>query len=293
MERSYRFLNSYGNAEEMSELLSAFDRERAGKHVCSGKLESITADRRGRPSYLELAETNSAHFSAPAGTPGAAHNMGAYSAFHQAALRAASDGDADRARILESMGMHYLTDRHAGGHMMDKEGLMAASGYPRNSLRANLSVRWLHDFFNNRGMPSRNAAGQRWNVLGDAHWDDPRNEENRFRTAVSVLTSWSELASVANDPARLDEVAALRGAESTVPLFSPGMQSGLEGMADFPAWFLYGNNLGDLPSATRGKASIWWHRGVVHPASDTWSDFKSEAAKALDWRTWARLSGAY
>lgn len=287
VERSYRFLNAYGNRDEMDELLAAFDKERKGKHISSGTLEGITAGRRyGRPSYLELAEGNDPHFSAPSGTPGTGHNMGAYQAFHEAALEAAAKGEGNRARILESMGMHYLTDRHAGGHLVNKEGLMRASGHGVGSLTSNLAVRWIHDYLNKEGMPTGNVSGATWTALGDARWDDPRNAENRFRTSVSVLTSWTELAEVADDPSRLAEVRERRGAHDTVPRFSPLAQEGLERIADFPAWFLYADNAGDFPGAARGKASRFWHTDIVHPAQDTWSDLRSYAGRAMDWRTW-------
>lgn len=293
-EGSYQQLNSHFNREEMTALLAVFDRERLGDHSSASDLESITADRRRGLSYLELAARNDSHFSAPR-RDGMDNNMGVYTEIHNLALDAAAGGDRNRAYILESMAMHYLTDRHAGGHMINKQGIMEASGYEVGGTNANLHVLFLHNILNETGAPAGNMLGDTWDAYGDANWDRPENAENRFRTATSVMTSWAELDDVLSGHSTLEEAKASRGAHNTVPVFNPILQSGLEDYArnNMSAWWL--NVIFADQAPVKGAASRAWHTNIEHPIEDTVTDFSNEWSRGWDALStpegWYRLFG--
>ncbi len=288
-EASYRQLNSHFNREEMTALLAVFDRERAGDHTSASDLESITADRRSL-SYLELAARNDSHFSAPR-REGMDNNMGVYTEMHNLALEAAASGDRNRSYILESMAMHYLTDRHAGGHLINKRGIMEASGHDVGGTTANLYVLFLHNILNENGAPAGNMLGDTWDAYGDANWDRPENAENRFRTATSVMTSWAELDDVLSGRSTLEEAKASRGAHNTVPLFNPILQSGLEDYArdNMSAWWL--NLIFADQAPIKGVASRAWHTNIEHPVEDTVTDFSNEWSRG--WNALSTPEGWY
>jgi hypothetical protein len=195
--------------EEMSKLVELVRRDAAGARgdlgaalVGEEEWEAATAGRKpDQKTYLELAEVNDSHFSAPT-MEGVDNNMGVYSTFHQMALAEAAKGgeaNVDMLRALESSSMHYLTDRHASGHSFEKAGVMEAGGWTETG--GNLAAKIVHDDYNREGIDATNAQGATWHALGDTHWNDEANAENQRRTALSVHTSWGELAEVMGAPA--------------------------------------------------------------------------------------------
>lgn len=290
VDRSFRRLNTLGNRAEMSELLGAFDRERAGEHIDPSEFESITAGRYTE-SYLELASANDPHFSAesPYGTD---NNMGAYQAFHEAALEAGASGDRNRAYILESMAMHYLTDRHASGHLLNKRGIMENTG-ASSEFTGNLRALWLHDWYNEHGMMTEDASGNAWTAYGDKHWDIEANAENRYRTSISVLTSWSELGDVIDDPRRLEEMRAARGAHFTVPQFDPAFQGQVEDYArDQGALLTTRAGAGNVArTPVQGVAERSGHQ-TAHAFQDLADEFNRGTQTLSTPQGWWWLSGA-
>jgi hypothetical protein len=239
--RSFEAMNN-APAAEMTELLSLVHAEYNDHEHETEPIEWETATRRRGSgdrqelSYLELADRNKSHFSGPT-MEGTDNNMGTYTAFHQMALQAAQEGDANRARALEASAMHYLTDRHAGGHQFDKDAVQAASGHGEGGLEGILGgmhVKTVHDDMNETGVTVENAGGESWRAYGDGSFYADDNEENRRRTAMSVTTSWNELDEVLRncqgDGGRsVEEIQnAGYGAYQTVPQFSQQTQEGAE-----------------------------------------------------------------
>lgn len=283
---SFEQLNN-ADPEEMQALREAILREENGEEIDASEWESITRNRRsdsGELSYLELAKQNNSHFSAPT-MEGTNNNMGAYSAFHQMALQAAEAGDPERARALESSGMHYLTDRHASGHNFEKDAVMAESGYESGGIMANMFVKAVHDDMNANGITVTNAAGESWIARGDAHWNDEENRENQRRTAESVYSSWSELN---------DALAGTRSAESitdagyaaanTVPQWDQQRQEGAEQTArNLNAPGLIWQYGGDAPDAIWGSGVRWFGENIENPVSDAYGWAERKVGDATDW----------
>jgi Domain of unknown function (DUF4157) len=283
---SFDQLNN-GDPKEMKKLLGLLAREDAGEEIEASEWESATRNRRGDSgSYLELAQRNDSHFSAP-GNTGTDNNLGTYSAFHQMALEAAAKGDMNTARALEASSMHYLTDRHAGGHNINKADVMAASGRDPGGVLANMAVKTAHDDLNENGTTVANAAGDSWRAYGDGEWESKGNEENKRRTSQSVYTSWNELTQ-AGSGARTPEDLAKGGyaALGTVPQWDQQRQEGAEAVArntTIPEMLWnYGS---DLPDALVGKAKRAFGKYVENPVSDAWDWTKDKAGKAWDWTT--------
>jgi Domain of unknown function (DUF4157) len=283
---SFDQLNN-ADPKEMNKLLGLLAREDAGEEIAASDWEGATRNRRGTDgSYLELAQRNDSHFSAP-GNTGTDNNMGTYAAFHQMALEAAARGDMNTARALEASSMHYLTDRHAGGHNINKADVMNASGRDPGGVLANMAVKTAHDDLNQHGTTVADGSGASWRAYGDGMWEADENAENRRRTAQSVYTSWNELTQAgagARTPADLEKSGF--GAFSTVPQWDQQRQEGAEAVArnaTIPDMLL--NYGGDAPDAIWGKAKRWFGKNIENPVSDAWDWTKDKAGKAWDWTT--------
>ncbi len=269
---------------ELKGLQGLLARERRGHEIMPGEWEKVLEGREGKTfdytdpvtgetktfeqlGYLDMAARNDNHFSGPT-MSGTDNNMGTYTAFHEMALqeaqRLATNGAnmsaeekqaaLNNLRAMESCAMHYLTDRHAGGHNFQKQGVMDASGYNETGpfsqwdwpaaasamdawqgegTTANLFVKTVHDEWNAGGVEVSDGDGESWVARGDGHWNDDENEENRLRTAESVGTSWAELQSVIDgkvDPATLKETGY--AAYNTVPQWSDDNQAAAEKSAE-------------------------------------------------------------
>ncbi len=301
---SFEQLNT-ADEKEMRKLLGAIDNE-VTKHETASNLtlEEATKDRQKKKNqdgsvdltYLQLAQKNNSHFSADNMTD-PNNNMGAYSMFHEMALREAQKGDEksiERARAMEACGMHYLTDRHSAGHNVDKNGLMDASGYERDSYTANAYVKTIHDDLNKNGITvqsnDKNANDKEWRAYGDDHWDDDGNKENRYRTAKSVYTSYSELEAVISKKKTADQIINKDGfgAKDTVPKFSKERQEGLETTArnldPASAWWkgLIKGGIGDGTKYAGEKISNGWN-WVKDTAGGVWDWTKKTATDGYDW----------
>jgi hypothetical protein len=283
---SFDQLNN-ADPKEMNKLLGLLAREDAGEEIAASEWEGATRNRRGTDgSYLELAQRNDSHFSADKNT-GTDNNLGTYAAFHQMALEAAAKGDMNTARALEASSMHYLTDRHAGGHNMNKADVMAASGHDPGGVLANMAVKTAHDDLNNNGTTVANASGDSWRAYGDGMWESDENAENRRRTAQSVYTSWNELTQAgagSQTPAELEKAGF--GAFETVPQWDQQRQEGSEAVArNTSIGDMLWNYGGDAPDAIWGKTKRWFGKNIENPVSDAWDWTKDKAGKAWDWTT--------
>lgn len=312
---------------EMQALLDQIAIEAGGDEISPNTWQDITAGResRGQLPYLELAERNNSHFSGPT-MAGTDNNMGTYTALHEMALKAAADGDPNRARALEASSMHYLTDRHSGGHTFNKQGVMEASGHEPGDIWANVHVKWLHDQLNEDGALVWSAAPEdgglfeaglyrpeeptTWTALGDGHWknkDDVRergdpNEENRLRTSQSVYASYSELEDVLSGERTPEDVqAGGYHAHATVPQWSDERQEGMELITRYLDENRGGDTYINAPYVD-DAAEILWGQHVAAPAAEAWESvtrFPGEVQSGLEeaWRqmndpyNWIRLCG--
>ena len=284
--------------KEMNKLLGLLAREDAGEKIEASDWEGATRNRRDKKdgkdvngekqtglSYLELAERNNSHFSKAENT-GTDNNLGTYAAFHKMALEAAAKGDMETAKALEASSMHYLTDRHAGGHNFNKSDVMDASGRDSGGILANMAVKTAHDNYNEHGTQVANADGDpKWLAKGDGHWEDDDNKDNKRQTAKSVYTSWNELNQAATGVQSPDSLEkAGYSAFGTVPQFDQQRQEGAEGMArntTMPDMLLnYGK---DLPDAILGKVERAFGKHIENPVSDAWDWGKEKAGDAWDW----------
>lgn len=235
-----------GDVGEAEALLETLRREQAGHEISHTAWEDAlegrdeqsiswtdaggTRHEAPQQGMLAMAKRNDSHFSGPTMT-GTDNNMGTYTAFHQRALEAAALGepDLDRVRALEACGMHYLTDRHAGGHAFDKSGVMDASGYRADGSVSNAFVKEVHDELNASGPVATNARGEHFRTYGDGHWEDEGNSANRLMTAFSVATSFAEVQEVLEGRATPSTIAQNGyGAHRTVPAFNPSLQQQAE-----------------------------------------------------------------
>ena len=206
--KSFDALNN-ANAQEMNRILECVRKEKKDvrsdidnktsdyKPTDSGKLDAITKGR-----MTDLAQKNSSHFSSATDDTIDGHladnNMGAYTLLHQEALMEAAKGTAEskeRARALEASAMHFVADRHASGHAVDKDKVVAASGQG-DDLFGNGVARIVHNEYNDKGIDAKDTSGDHWHAMGDSHWGEQENKDNRFHTAKSVYSSYSELEQV-------------------------------------------------------------------------------------------------
>jgi hypothetical protein len=178
--------------EEVTELLDAIRRERAGE-LKGGKsneeYERITLKHRKDPkkTFGALAEINAPHFA-----PG---NRASWIDLHKQAIAKARQVDIvpraiDSALLLDAGGAHYLTDAFAAGHLFDSPkidqmvqvhlarraaepqnrelktfyGIIGATGNMHKLVR-----KALHDWFNVNGVEVSNKRGMTWRTYGDDH----------------------------------------------------------------------------------------------------------------------------
>jgi hypothetical protein len=169
----------------------------------------------GGAGYAESLSRNDAHFGEMAKLT--------YVEFHQAALKAASEGRREDALLLEGMAQHTLTDLSAPGHHFDKDSVMdavpmddqactgrvGAAGAAGEALAGaergteNAAASYLHDDLNQRGTTMRNPYAS-WSGKGDGYLHEA--EENQQWSALAVYASYQELAAVLNDPEAAEEL---------------------------------------------------------------------------------------
>lgn len=263
--KSYEAMQN-ANPDEMSAILEKIRAERtqikdirngtkkdAFKETSPGKLEDITKYRNKETkdgvttgySMLELADRNKSHFSKQ-DESGTDNNMGAYNSFHAMALEQAKAGNMEEARALEASGMHYLTDRFAGGHQFDKDKVAKAfkdghvgGNLPGGDLMATGAIRIFHNAGNEQGVDVTNSKGESWHALGDSHWmnqvdpktgEDP-NAKNRLQASRAVYDSFAELQAVADGKKDPNMKPQDYAAKQDVPVFDQAKQTELEKQA--------------------------------------------------------------
>jgi hypothetical protein len=112
---------------ELRELkrLMALDRAKPGS-VTTKQWQDATGGR-----YVELATKNSAHFGphnkgmTPLMPGSGANHKDSWENYHKQALQIAQSGDRDKALTINAFGDHFLTDAFAGGHLFNKDDVMA------------------------------------------------------------------------------------------------------------------------------------------------------------------------
>ncbi|MCA9673671.1 MAG: DUF4157 domain-containing protein, partial [Myxococcales bacterium] len=237
-------------------------------------------------SLLELAERNTNHFNT-ADESGTDNNMGAYGAFHEMAMQAAEqvatlppgperDAAQQRALALEASSMHFMTDRFAGGHQFDKQQLMDENG---NGKIANARAHIVHNELNENGATVHNAAGEEWTALGDGHWAEEGNAENRVHTAEAVSASYGDINAIMNgDASAADFASPTATAHQSVPEWDPELndrtmaRAADQGPLDIIA--AESDNISILPTV----ADRAIRNNVIHPIEDA-------ASAAWDWTT--------
>ena len=322
-QKSFENMNSPDNRAEMEVILAKIKKEEGtvqdalhdkGAFVASTpkELEKLTFKRHKKTdadgavsglSMLELAERNNAHFSAK-DSKGTDNNMGAYESFHKMALEAARDGNENLARAYEASGMHFLTDRHAGGHQFEKAGVHNAykeggaispllqttspvvalySAIRNGDTFSQGATHIVHNRFNKEGINVSNESGDKpWLAKGDNHWADHDNEENRYQTAKSVYTSYSELNSAFNGKSPEEIEKEGYAARKTVPKFDDQNQKNAEDMArNISGAEVISeekenlNLIGPLAQRKWVNAKNW--------VGDKWQGAKDLGGRAVDW----------
>lgn len=300
--KSFEALNN-GDPEEMRALLKRVQAERnnvekakaegGGFHATdSGEFESLTRNRRPKTdadgvttgySFLELAQKNDSHFSTK-DEKGTNNNMGAYAAFHKMALDAAQGGDKEQARALEACAAHFLTDRFASGHLVDKGKAMDASGRTNGKLR-NVVARIIHNEGNSNPATVQNQSGESWTAMGDEHWSDAGNADNRKHSSQAVYSSFDEINQVLNRKQSADEIEKTGyKARGEVPKFDDARQAEAEARAR-------GLSLSEIakieaheaPGAMKGLALRSWGQYIENPISDAWKWSKDKLSSGWNW----------
>ncbi|MCB9793945.1 MAG: DUF4157 domain-containing protein [Alphaproteobacteria bacterium] len=309
-----------GDAGDMQRLLTLMDKEKSGKEILPDEWEKAIQNR-DQPleydgktfqqyGYLDLAKRNQNHFSGP-NSQGTDNNMGTYVAFHEMALNEAqsqaskgkSDQDLNMMLAMESCGMHYLTDRHAGGHSFEKSGVMEASGYMGQGLSklawpgaalafdavqghgatANLFVKAVHDDWNEEGVQVSNKDGDTpWLAKGDGHWADADNAQNQAQTAKSVVTSFAELQSVLDGDTTSEALKQQGyGAHDTVPAWDPERQLQAEQEAKSKTFAGVAGSMGLGYGYKYGSKAV--EENITEPVSNGYHDFIYEWSRWEDW----------
>jgi hypothetical protein len=320
---SFEAMNN-AKPEEMEALLAKIKKERESvegaknggtfEHTENAEFESLTNDRHLKTdengtttgySYMDLAQKNSNHFNQKDevdadGNPITDNNMGAYTAFHGMAMKAAQDAAAlppgeakekaeQKALALEASSQHFLTDRFAGGHQFDKEQMVAENG---GGKIANLRARTIHDELNENGAMVENSKGERWRALGDSHWADEANAENRAHTAETVLNSYGDIDSIlkGEKTAADFEKDKAATAHETAPVWDEAENKRLqEAGKDKSVLGMLANNvdeIGLLPTMVETWAKQEYHERedwVKEKGSDAWSWTKDTAGDVRDW----------
>ena len=210
-EKSFEAMNG-ADPVEMKKILEKIHREYAdvqkakdgkGKFKATATSEfdeitenrTVTTDKDGTTTgykFLELAKRNANHFNKEDST-GFDNNMGSYNELHRLAMKAASEGDENRARAMEASAQHFLTDRFSAGHQFDKDKIIEAGG---GGLLGQGMSRFVHNHMNENGVPLKDANNDTWTGRGDEHWADKENKDNRLRTAKSTYESYADLQAV-------------------------------------------------------------------------------------------------
>ena len=298
--KSFEALNN-ADPKEMARLLECVRKEKTDVRAdIDNKTKNYEATEAGKLDALsggrmtELAKKNSAHFSNASEEIVDGHltnnNMGAYTILHQQALVEAAKGTPEakeRARALEASTMHFIADRHASGHAIDKDKVVAASGHG-DGLIGNGVARILHNEYNDKGIDAENAKGEHWHAMGDSHWGERENRENRFHTAKSVYSSYSELESVLDGKKTPQQVQKDGyAAKQTAPKFDQDRQNEAERRAkELGTTDVVKENAGELGSfiwsygAQKISDGIDW---ASRKASDGYGWGKEKLHNGADW----------
>jgi hypothetical protein len=306
---SFEALNS-ADATEMQRILTCIRKEKTDVHADienktktykpteAGKLDAITGGR-----LVELAKKNSAHFSSSGDETIDGHladnNMGAYSLLHQQALVEAAKGTPaakEKARALEASAMHFLADRHASGHAIDKDKAVAASGQG-NGLIGNGVARLIHNEYNDKGIDAEDASGDHWHAMGDSHWGERENKDNRFHTAKSAYNSYNELEAVLDGQKTPQQIQKDGyAAKQTVPKFDQDRQNEAEARAqELGKISVVKNNAGELwdyVTSYTGQKVEDGYDYVKHKAVGAYNWGKNKLSDGYDW-TKQKASDAY
>jgi len=199
--------------EEVSELLNAIKRERAGE-LGGGKAnelyQTITAKyRKQEDTYLELAKVNKPHF-----TPG---NRAEWTKLHSEAIKTARESmirpaALQEALLIDAAGGHFLTDAFASGHLFNKQELeVQIISYIRSNpprpvnpeiqgyfalsealdVMPQLVLKNIHDRLNTEGVEVSNKKGMRWRTFGD---DNLKKTQESLRIgALAVYLSRQQI----------------------------------------------------------------------------------------------------
>jgi hypothetical protein len=207
--------------EKLALLLKEIDKEASGE-ASAHELNKLTDGR-----YASLALVNDCHFSSSTNY-GTDNNVGTYEHFHALALHAAQE-DENLALGLEASGMHFLTDRHAPGHLMEMRGVQEAAGGHFTTAEENLHVKHVHDHHNAEGKVVENAEGERWTAYGDGKWATKENSDSRRQVAASVGASYRELGAVLTNETNAF-TALMDGADATrtLPMYEEDHQDACE-----------------------------------------------------------------
>lgn len=291
--------NAMDNAdpEEMRALIARIRQERESvqnsletgapfEHTENAELESLTNGRRLQTdengtttgySLMDLAQKNSNHFNTQ-DESGTDNNMGAYAAFHAQAMQAAQHAAGlppgpereraeQRALALEASSQHFLTDRFSAGHQFDKAQMVEENG---GGMIANLRARTIHNQLDENGAMLQDGEGNRWRALGDSHWADDANAENRARAAQTSLGSYGDITDILSGRRAADEMLAdpAATAHQTAPVFDEAenrrLQEHAKGLS-VPG--MLGDNVGEI-ALLPTMAETWAKQNVVHPVVD-------------------------
>lgn len=172
----YQNYDAFNNAplREIYELLPLIRESRSS----NGDFDKLTGVR-----HTALAEKNDQHFSVA--KPNRS-NKETWRQFQLDALRAVQESKIEKAWILSAMGMHYLTDAFAGGH------LRVPRSWLLDNVVFNIASKEWHDLDGIYGVEVE-AESKRWVAYGDGQLFANKNQANRQKMLEAAQTSLAHL----------------------------------------------------------------------------------------------------
>src|SRR5262249_33203199 len=151
----------------------------------------------------------------------------------------------------------------------------------------NIISRVEHDRLNETPTMVEDGKGNRWNAMGDGHWADKDNAENRVHAAQSTMNSFGDVnAILEGNKTSADFADPTAHAHETAPKWSDAIndraqkQGKKDGLLEIVPREI--GEVGLLP--TMAKSAI---KGVEHKvedfAGDAWKWTKGKAHDAWDW----------
>jgi uncharacterized protein DUF4157 len=291
---------------EQKDVTAAKEGKGTFEPTANSDFESITNDRHLKTdangtttgyTFMDLAQKNTNHFNSK-DESGTDNNMGAYGALHAMAMQEAQkvaampdgpekDKAQQRALAMEASSQHFLTDRFSSGHQFDKQQMIDNnSGGALGSTWGNVVSRVEHDRLNETPTMVEDGQGHRWNAMGDEHWADKDNAENRVHTAQTVMNSYGDVGAIMSGDKKASDFAdPTAHAHETAPKWSDSIndraqaQGKKDGLLEVVPKEI--GQVGLLPTMAWSGIKAKWH-SIEDTAGEAWDWTKDKASKGWD-----------